>query len=455
MVAPDGSGAMPDVKGLAALIFFAIQNGTSAVLQQYIMQYLPYVSPKSGMLVQEGIVKFPISLVLYTIECGGVYAMLKDLRSATLRDPMSWVRLWVPSLLWTIGAMLQGYGNQHLDAPIAQLVFQAKIPFTAAVSMALLGTRFTRLQWLSLCLLSFGIVLVGDFHEMLLLVQKKLGLSAEHAVHALDLSALRSNATLVHVHQNGHHHHQKHYHRNANATELGATAVPGLAAHLATGRRMLFDVGPQLRPRNPAMGVAQYLLASLCSAFASVYLEKMVKQRVSDTDAAPPSLWLRNIQLSLPATVICATVLLADVELRKDPFRNFTPFIIFCCYYSGMGGMLVALVLRYANSVLRGFSAAASTIIATICSALFLEFRPSSSFLFGALTVLGSMYLYSRDMSGAPANPQPTTLKVALSPADCEEEEEVYGDPPSEENTSSQAALLAKNEAKRPTKPAK
>ena len=41
MVALDGGGAMPDVKGLAALIFFAIQNGTSAVLQQYVMRICP------------------------------------------------------------------------------------------------------------------------------------------------------------------------------------------------------------------------------------------------------------------------------------------------------------------------------------------------------------------------------------------------------------------------------
>ena len=404
--------------GVVALVLFAIQNGSSAVVTAYIMQRLPYVSPKSWMMVQEGAVKLPLSVALYVRECGGVRSASREFVAASIREPWSWALLCVPSLLWTVGAVVQGVGMAHLDAPIAQLVFQAKIPFTAAVSMVVLGTRFTRLQWLSIGTLCLGIVMVGDLSLMRRSLESMLlswsgppaaapalaaspgGHEQRHAKHTPPAAGAERAA---HVH----HHHDLHY-------------APGSASAAASVGRLLAEsaVTPP-RERSTAIGVVAFLAASALSALASVFLERMLKQRAAARDGkAPPSqpesLWLRNIQLSFPSTCIAAAIVFLDPSLRSDPLLNITPYVyVLGPLYAGSGGLLVALILRYASSVLRGFSAAASTIIATVLSAAFMDFHPSPTFCLGAVVVIGSTYVYSRDMilqQTATAAPPPTAL---------------------------------------------
>ena len=55
------------------------------------------------------------------------------------------------------------------------------------------------------------------------------------------------------------------------------------------GRRLAAASAP-VRAQSPLVGVGALVLAALCTAFASVYFEKMLK------GASKPSLWLRNIQ---------------------------------------------------------------------------------------------------------------------------------------------------------------
>ena len=69
------AGAMVSSTGLLFLALFALQNGTTAIVSQVVMYWRSPVSARTSVLIQEAIVKLPLSAGLYTWECGGVLEM--------------------------------------------------------------------------------------------------------------------------------------------------------------------------------------------------------------------------------------------------------------------------------------------------------------------------------------------------------------------------------------------
>jgi UDP-sugar transporter A1/2/3 len=71
-----------------------------------------------------------------------------------------WVKLTVPSLLYTLQNSLQYFSMSQLSAPVFQVLYQMKIVTTAIFSVIILSRRITGLQWLSIVALSGGVALV-------------------------------------------------------------------------------------------------------------------------------------------------------------------------------------------------------------------------------------------------------------------------------------------------------
>ena len=61
-----------------------------------------------------------------------------------------------------------------------------------------------------------------------------------------------------------------------------------------------------------------------------------------------------------------------------------------------MGGLIVAVVVKYADNILKGFAASISIISSCVLSIFFFDFKPNAEFLVGAVLVNVSMYLYSQ-----------------------------------------------------------
>jgi UDP-sugar transporter A1/2/3 len=60
-----------------------------------------------------------------------------------------------------------------------------------------------------------------------------------------------------------------------------------------------------------------------------------------------------------------------------------------------VGGLLVAVVIKYADNVAKAFAAAISIISSALFSALFFDFVVTSFFVLGATLVLVATYVYS------------------------------------------------------------
>lgn len=174
----------------------------------------------------------------------------------------------------------------------------------------------------------------------------------------------------------------------------------------------------------------------------------MASSGCAAVSSAPPSLWLRNIQLSTASAAIAAcplacsllpflaaavdaagsaaggaagsaagsAMLAASLDQRvSNPFRgiDLTAFLLIPAW-GGLGGVLVALVLKHANSILRGFATATATIVATGLSVLVLGFQPSPTFGAGAALVVLSMITYAGCTCSRPAAAQPEPFSTCL-----------------------------------------
>ncbi|KAF5919854.1 hypothetical protein HPG69_014218 [Diceros bicornis minor] len=157
--------------------------------------------------------------------------------------------------------------------------------------------------------------------------------------------------------------------------------------------------------QNPLLGFGAIAIAVLCSGFAGVYFEKVLKS--SDT-----SLWVRNIQMYLSGIVVTLVgVYLSDgAEIKeKGFFYGYTYYVWFViCKYPGIkdflsfciqvlasvGGLYTSVVVKYTDNIMKGFSAAAAIVLSTIASVMLFGLQITLTFALGALLVCVSIYLY-------------------------------------------------------------
>jgi UDP-sugar transporter A1/2/3 len=55
-------------------------------------------------------------------------------------------------------------------------------------------------------------------------------------------------------------------------------------------------------------------------------------------------------------------------------------------YIKAIGGLVVAVVVRYADNILKGFAAAISILTACVLCYFLFDFQPNSTFLAGAVS---------------------------------------------------------------------
>uniref|UniRef100_A0A667Z141 Solute carrier family 35 member A1 n=1 Tax=Myripristis murdjan TaxID=586833 RepID=A0A667Z141_9TELE len=142
--------------------------------------------------------------------------------------------------------------------------------------------------------------------------------------------------------------------------------------------------------QNPFLGFVAIAIAVLCSGFAGVYFEKVLKS--SDT-----SLWIRNIQMYLSGIVVTlAGVYMTDGSnvIEKGFFFGYTPWVCFVVFLLSVGGLYTSVVVKYTDNIMKGFSAAAAIVLSTVASVFLFGLQITATFASGAVMVCVSIYLY-------------------------------------------------------------
>jgi len=139
------------------------------------------------------------------------------------------------------------------------------------------------------------------------------------------------------------------------------------------------------------IGLISVLMACVSSGFAGVYFEKILK-------GSNASIWMRNIQLGLIGSVLALFgVIISDWNLimKGGFFQGYNAITWVVIILQAVGGLVIAVVIKYADNILKGFATSISIILSSIFSYYYLsDFIPNKLFLMGSTFVMIATFLY-------------------------------------------------------------
>jgi UDP-sugar transporter A1/2/3 len=145
------------------------------------------------------------------------------------------------------------------------------------------------------------------------------------------------------------------------------------------------------RKRFQLKNIKSSRLLGICSGFAGVYMEKIFKNTVT-------SLWIYNTQLaaiSIIFTFVAMYIFDGHDVNKHGILYNYTTLVWISTVINSIGGLTVALVLKYSDNILKGFASSASLVLSCIIAMKFFDFQLTILFSIGSLFVVSSIIIYS------------------------------------------------------------
>jgi UDP-galactose transporter len=139
------------------------------------------------------------------------------------------------------------------------------------------------------------------------------------------------------------------------------------------------------------IGLFCIILACILSGVAGVYFEKILKN-------SKASIWVQNIQLGASGTFFAlASVWYMDYDNVSNFgfFFGYNNLVWGTVFFQSAGGLLVAVVIKYADNILKGFASSISIIVSVLASAYLFDTKINDLFVLGTCLVVTSVFLYS------------------------------------------------------------
>ena len=118
------------------------------------------------------------------------------------------------------------------------------------------------------------------------------------------------------------------------------------------------------------VGLIAVICAACTSGFSGVYFERILK-------GSSTTLWIRNIQMGLPSVILAFLgVYTKDHKAvyERGFFGGYTTIVWIVVIVQAAGGLIVAVVVRYADNVLKTFAASFSIVVSCVVSSILLIF---------------------------------------------------------------------------------
>ncbi|TKY87559.1 hypothetical protein EX895_003573 [Sporisorium graminicola] len=327
-------------------------------------------------------------------------------------------KLSIPAILYVLQNNLQYIAVSNLEPPVFICAYQMKILTTAFFSIVILRKKIGLWQWLSLGMLALGVAIVQ--------IQSK------------SVSGLIP----FEVHSQGY----GHVSAGPVADLPPPPPPPPFDSHRAPPPERLPSVGsffsgsdakdydhlppsspsfPGARismsmeesakvdkPMQPIQGFLAVTAACFTSGLAGVYFEMVLKS----SDA---NLWARNVQLSAWSLLPAALPVLLEMARHgpSTPFLHFGVSAWATVVLQVTGGMAVAMVIKHADNILKGFAVSFSIVLSFGFSVAFFNFPFTAAFAGGvALVILSTLsYAHGPMKSLTKANSSWTAVADAVS----------------------------------------
>ncbi|KAG0277983.1 hypothetical protein BGZ95_004976 [Linnemannia exigua] len=361
-----------------SLLVLLFQNSTLVLMMRYSRVNVdpdqPMYLASTAVFFAE-LIKLLACVFVLAYKTKSIPRTLYILRKDIIDQPHEILKMLVPSGLYALQNNLLYVALSNLEAATFQVTYQMKILSTAVFSVMMLNRRLTRQKWFALCLLMVGVTLV-----QLQNVGSKVSPVVADSKEEEEMSEGLLDGTM--------------------GDELGDAGM--------TGDLVEEETGPV---QNPFIGLVAVLTSCVSSGFAGCYFEKILKGAEAD-------MWVRNIQLGLSGALFSFLAMFYDRQriFEGGLFQGYTAMTWIVVANQALGGLLVAIVVKYADNILKGFATSLSIIISGIISVYFFDFEPSLQFQLGTLVVILSTYLYGRPDSAVPGFIRPTKKRQSIPP---------------------------------------
>lgn len=139
------------------------------------------------------------------------------------------------------------------------------------------------------------------------------------------------------------------------------------------------------------IGLIAVLTTCALSGLAGVYTEIILK-----TSAV--TLWARNVQLAVFSIITGFVGLLITGDLEKVQangfFNGYNGWVCASVVNNSFGGLLIALIIKYADNIIKNFATAISIVLTTAASIYALGLSFTLAFFSGVAVVCFSTFLY-------------------------------------------------------------
>ncbi|KAF9410585.1 hypothetical protein BGZ94_001597 [Podila epigama] len=349
-----------------SLVILLLQNSTLVLMMRYsrvnVEPDQPMYLASTAVFFAE-LIKLIACVLVLAYQTKSITRTAYILRKDIIEQPQEILKMLIPSGLYALQNNLLYVALSNLEAATFQVTYQMKILSTAVFSVIMLNKRLTRQKWFSLCLLMVGVTLVQlqnvgtpKASEPLTIINTKSEDGSDH----LEESIIDTSAETV-----------------GDLNDLDNE-----------------DGGPV---QNPFVGLVAVLTSCVSSGFAGCFFEKILKGAEAD-------MWVRNIQLGITGALFSFVAMFFDRERIYEGglLQGYSLMTWIVVANQALGGLLVAIVVKYADNILKGFATSLSIIISGIISVYFFDFEPSLQFQMGALVVIVSTYLYGRPDAPVP-----------------------------------------------------
>ncbi|KAF1911341.1 nucleotide-sugar transporter-domain-containing protein [Ampelomyces quisqualis] len=354
-----------------SLVTLTFQNSALILVMHY-SRIMPLVNGQryhtSTSVFLNEVIKLGISLSMALHEMSQTLppnttlaTLISSLFTAILSNE-SW-KLAIPAVLYTIQNTLQYVAVSNLNAATFQVTYQLKILTTAIFSVLMLGRSLSPRKWISLLLLIIGVSIIQ--------------VPQSTATEATTDSKVLPRAL-------------------NEITRLGSMAAHKLARS-ASYEGILADDTAQIPHMDRRIGLIAVLVACALSGLAGVTFEKILKD---STSAKSTTLWVRNCQLSFwslfPSLFLGVIWKEGDAIAKTGFFAGYNWVVWTAILFQAAGGVIVALVINYADNIAKNFATSVSIVLSCVASAYFFDFQVTRSFFVGTCVVLLATYLYTK-----------------------------------------------------------
>lgn len=150
---------------------------------------------------------------------------------------------------------------------------------------------------------------------------------------------------------------------------------------------------------NPTKGIIATLGIAASSGLASVYTEKVIKGGNRPSNLTEEyGLAYTQVQLALMALLVMGAYAFAKDSkeiMEYGLFHNFTPAAFASILMSSIGGLIVASVLKFADSILKGYATALSVLMTGMLSQVLFGTQLSTVYFMGMINVIVAVLLYN------------------------------------------------------------